>query len=93
MCLSNSVLSAIHNILSSTEGINGTCVYCPIAFDRASARTDFDDLAETLKSYASHKGKSTALCCKLAPVDQYLGADVRTQQDDHETLSCCHFGP
>lgn len=61
MCLSNSVLSAIHNILSSTEEINGTCVYCPIAFDRASARTDFDDLAKTLKSYASQREINCAL--------------------------------
>lgn len=55
MCPSNSVLSATRNILSSTEEINGTYVYCPIAFDRASARTDFDNLGETLKSYASQR--------------------------------------
>lgn len=55
MCPSNSVLSATRNILSSTEEINGTYVYCPIAFDRDSARTDFDNLGETLKSYASQR--------------------------------------
>ena len=49
---SDSDLSVTLKILSSTGDVNGINVCCVTAFSRASPRTVFVDLAETLTLYA-----------------------------------------
>ena len=61
ICPSDSDLSATLKILSSTGDVNGIDVCCVMAFSRASARTVFVDLAETLVLYASQSATNCVL--------------------------------